>query len=133
MSGPNSRTAIVLFAHGSSVQSANEGVHRLTQLVEQEGSYPYVRAAFLEPFEPSLAQATRQAVDAGFMRILVIPYFLTLGLHLQRDLPRLLAAERARYPEVEIWAGESLEGHPSMSAVLLARIHEALEAIKVPR
>ncbi len=46
-------------------------------------------AAFLELGAPDLTAATGLAIARGATRIVVIPYFLTLGTHLQRDLPRL--------------------------------------------
>jgi len=132
MNKGSSATAILLFAHGSSVGEANGGVHELARQIEQTGPYKYVRAAFLELAQPNLSAAVGQAVDAGFRRVIVIPYFLTLGIHLQRDLPNLLAMEKSKHPEIEIEAGESLEGHPLMPSLILGRIQEALEK-KKPR
>ncbi len=130
MAESDARLAVILLAHGSSVEEANRGVHALAEQVERQGPYRYVRAAFLEPAAPTLAQAAGQAVEAGFKRIVVIPYFLTLGLHLRRDLPRLVEAARQRYPDVEFHVGQSLDDHPLMASILLGRIREALESLK---
>ncbi len=133
MTEPDFRTAVVVFAHGSSVKAANQSVHELAERVEGEGPYRYVRAAFLEPVEPTLSQAVAQAVEAGFTRIVVIPYFLTLGLHLRRDLPSLVEAERRRFPQVEFQVGQSLDDHPLMASIVLGRIREATQDAKVAR
>ena len=53
-------------------------------------------AAFLEGGEPNLNGAARELAARGATRVLVIPYFLTLGLHLQRDLPKLIAQARRK-------------------------------------
>jgi sirohydrochlorin ferrochelatase len=74
-----------------------------------------------------------QAVQAGAERVIVIPYFLTMGIHLRRDLPNLIAPLRARYPQLAIDIAKSLEGHPLMAAIVLERIREALEAREVDR
>jgi sirohydrochlorin ferrochelatase len=117
-------TAIVLFAHGSRVEEANAGVRELAREVEGRGPYAYVRAAFLELAAPNLAAAVREAAVAGFNRIVVIPYFLTLGLHLRRDLPSLVRAEKEEFPELEIVVGQPLEGHPLMASIILERIED---------
>jgi sirohydrochlorin ferrochelatase len=57
----------------------------------------------------------------------VIPYFLTEGLHLRRDLPALVAAAKAKHPNFEIVVGQSLEGHPQMPSIILSRVQEVLE------
>ena len=85
------RTGIAIFAHGSSVASANDAVRAVAERVAREGGFDLVEAAFLEQGQPDLAEAVRRLAAAGATRILVTPYFLTLGLHLQRDLPRIVA------------------------------------------
>ena len=133
MNEPVSEVAVVLLAHGSSLESANQSVHALARLVESQGPYHYVRAAFLDPVTPTLAQAAAEAVEAGFSRVVIIPYFLTLGLHMQRDLPRLVEAERERFPRVEFSVGQSLDDHPLLASIVVGRIREATEEARVER
>ena len=125
--GKEPQTAVVLFAHGSAVEEANDGVRALAGRIQATGSYTCVQAAFLGPGRPELGEAVAQAVGAGYRRIVVLPYFLTLGIHLRRDLPKLVAAERDKHPQVEIKVGRSLEDHPEMAALVLDRIQEVME------
>ena len=127
MPSQNHRTAILLFAHGSAVEEANQGVRTLARRIQATGSYPYVQAAFLGPGRPELGEAIAKAVGARYRRIVVLPYFLTLGIHLRRDLPKLVAAERRKHPRVEIKVGRSLEDHPEMASLVLGRIQEVIE------
>jgi len=85
------KTGIAIFADGSSVSSANDAVRAVADRVAREGGFDLVEAAFLEQGKPDLAEAVGRLAAAGATRILVAPYFLTLGLHLQRDLPRIVA------------------------------------------
>jgi sirohydrochlorin ferrochelatase len=125
MTDTQTNAAIILFAHGSRVEDANSGVRKLARQVEQSGGFDYVRAAFLEMARPNLPTAISEAVSAGRRRIIVIPYFLTMGVHLRHDLPQLIAHEREQHPGVEIRVGESLEGHPDLPALVLDRIRAA--------
>lgn len=123
--------AVILFAHGSAVEEANAGVRELARRIQEADSYGYVRASFLGPGQPELGAAIADAMEAGFQRVVVIPFFLTLGKHLRRDLPRLVAAEKQKYPCLEIQVGRSLEDHPEMTSLILSRIREVTEEVKV--
>ena len=51
---------------------------------------------------------------AAIGNIVVILYFLTLGTHLQRDLPKLVEQARAAHPGVRIQVTPPLDGHPAL-------------------
>lgn len=123
--------AVILFAHGSAVEEANNGVRELALRIQTIGPCDYVRASFLGPGRPELGEAIAEAVEAGYQRIVVIPYFLTLGIHLRRDLPALVSAEKQKHPNIEIQVGRSLEDHPEMASLVLSRIREVTEEAKV--
>lgn len=122
------KLGIILFAHGSVVEEANQGVHSLASEVRDMRQFHFVCAAFLDCAHPNLGEAIAEAVRAGSSRVIVIPYFLTMGIHLQRDLPNLIEPEREKYPAVAIGVGQSLEGHPRMSSIILERVEQALHA-----
>jgi sirohydrochlorin ferrochelatase len=123
------RTGIVVFAHGSRIESANHAVRDVSDRLASSGRY-MVEPAFLELGEPDLAGAVERLVARGVGRIVVIPYFLTLGTHLQRDLPRLAADVAARYEKVEIHVTSPLDGHPALLQALLDRASQADAAAK---
>ena len=118
------RTGIAIFAHGSSIASANDAVRSVARSVARQGGFDLVEAAFLEQGEPDLAGAVGRLAAAGANRILVVPYFLTLGLHLQRDLPRIVADIARIEPGVEIRVTPPLDGHPAMAEALIDRARE---------
>lgn len=121
-----SATAIVIFAHGSSIESANEAVRRVAAGFAREGGFDLVEAAFLEQGRPDLAAAVDTAIAKGAARIVVVPYFLTLGMHLERDLPRIVEGLRRVHPGVEIRVAPPLDGHPALGEILKERVREAL-------
>jgi sirohydrochlorin ferrochelatase len=86
-----------------------------------QGGFPLVEAAFLEQGSPDLAEAVARLVARGASKILVVPYFLTLGLHLQRDLPRIVADIERIQPGVEVRVTPPLDGHPAMEQALIDR------------
>jgi sirohydrochlorin ferrochelatase len=129
----NLTTGILLFAHGSPVEEANRGVHDLAEKIEAAGPYRYVRAAFLDGGQPDLPAGVMHAAEAGLERLIIIPYFLTVGLHLRRDLPKLVAVAKEKYPNFEIVVGQSLEDHPLMPSIILSRAQEVLQGESAPQ
>ena len=126
MKPDSEKLAIIVFAHGSVVEEANQGVHDLAGEIRKLGRFHFVRASFLDCAHPNLGEAIDEAVSSGSQRVIVIPYFLTMGIHLRRDLPNLIAPEKEKHPQVAIDVAQSLEGHPMMGSIILERVEQAL-------
>src|SRR5215208_1521706 len=120
---------IIVFAHGSRIESANEAVRTVAvELARASGNR--VEAAFLELGEPDLEGAAARLVEAGVDTITVIPYFLTLGLHMERDLPPLMEKISNTYNGLPIAVTPPLDGHPALLQVLLDRSMSAFHSSK---
>jgi len=118
-------TGFAIFAHGSRVESANDAVRRASSEFARSGNYPLVEACFLELGKPELTEAIGRLAERGADRVIILPYFLTLGTHLQRDLPRIANEASNIYKSVRITIAEPLDGHPSLVGILLDRAREA--------
>ena len=116
------KTGIVVFGHGSSVPSANDAVRIIAADAARQGRWDLYETAFLEVF-PRLSDAVAKLAAAGAEEVLVLPYFLTLGIHLQRDLP-LLVAELEKEYQLKIRVAPPLDGHPQLSRILVERALE---------
>ena len=121
------KTGIVIFAHGSRIEGANESVRSVAADMASSGGYEFVEAAFLDLASPDLGAAVEGLLRRGADRIVVIPYFLTPGTHLDRDLPRLVADIASVHPTVPIEVTEPLDGHPALREILLERARQALQ------
>lgn len=117
------KAGIVIFGHGSSVASANEAVRAVAARAASEGGWELYETAFLEA-APRLDEAVGKLAAAGAEEILVLPYFLTLGIHLQRDLPKLVD-DLAVHHNIPIRVTEPLDGHPELSRILVERARGA--------
>jgi sirohydrochlorin ferrochelatase len=115
---------IVVFAHGSRVESANEAVRSVAAELSKSCGFP-VEAAFLELGTPDLPGAADRLVSAGAREITVIPYFLTPGLHMERDLPPLIEKIAQTHSGVRIAVTPPLDGHPALVQVLYDRAMSA--------
>jgi len=121
--------SFVLFAHGSRVESANDSVRSLASRMAAACGHA-VEPAFLELGTPDLSAAVAHLKAMGGDRIIVIPYFLTLGTHLQRDLPRLASEAAREHPDLTIEVLPPLDGHPALLQALLETANTALQATR---
>ena len=128
--GPNaerSKTGFVVFAHGSTVESANQAVRAVVADMARAGSFELTETAFLEGGKPGLLTAIESLMERGAGRICVVPYFLTTGMHLKRDLPALIDECRSKHPSLEVVVSGPLDGHPALARILLDRANAALQ------
>lgn len=121
-------TGLVIFAHGSSVEAANEAVRRFAATVARSSEFARVETAFLELGAPDLPEAIERLHVRGIRQVVVVPYFLTPGIHVGRDLPRIVESLSNIHRDMEICVAASLEGHPALAEIVLARAGEALAA-----
>ena len=117
-------TGFIVFAHGSRVESANQAVRDVAAQMAASGQH-MVEPAFLEIGQPDLTAATGLIIARGARRIVDIPHFLTLGTHMQRDLPRLARDASQTHGGIEIQITSPLDGHPALVQALLDRASEA--------
>jgi len=119
------KRGIVVFAHGSRIETANEAVRLVARELARKGGFEHVEAAFLELGDPDLEGAVVHLAAKGVREVLVVPYFLTLGTHLERDLPRIADRIGKAHPGVAIRLAPPLDGHPALAQILLDRVHAA--------
>lgn len=111
---------LLLVAHGSRRADANQELLTLAAtLAQRDNGFDAVRGAFLELAEPSIPQGIRDCVEAGATRVVVLPYFLTVGRHVAEDIPRLVDEARESLPGVEIELATYLGARPAMLDLML--------------
>ncbi len=120
------QTAVLLIAHGSRHAPANADLHRLAARFADSGAFSIVEASFLELAEPDIASAGDRCIERGAARVLMIPYFLSEGIHLTRDLTAARDELSARYPGVTFALGRPLGPDPLIDRLVLERVHQTM-------
>lgn len=116
-------------AHGSRVAEANDAAREVAAMVQEMTGFEIVEVAFRELHEPGIQQGIDTCVARGAERILLMPYFLFMGAHVQHDLPEEIAAAQKRYPNLVMGMGAHLGVHRKLAEVEAERIGEALEKL----
>jgi sirohydrochlorin ferrochelatase len=117
-------TALLLIAHGSREEEANADLHHVAAGLAGRG-HAVVEACFLELAGPGVEEGARRCVARGARRVVLVPYFLSAGVHVRRDLGELRARLAAAHPGVEFRLAEPLGRHPLLLDVVAERVREA--------
>ena len=127
MSRSELKMAVLLIAHGSRRASANADLVQLAGLVAERGPFEIVAVSYLELLEPTISTGGRTCVERGATRVLMLPYFLSAGVHVVNDLEEQRQQLSVQFPEVEFVLCPHLGLHPLMAEIVLARLREGSE------
>lgn len=117
-------TAILLIAHGSRHAGANDDTHDIAEKLAQRGPHAIAIAAFLELAEPDIDAGAATCIERGAGRVILLPHFLSAGVHVRRDLCAACERLTERYPGVEFQLAEPIGRHALLLDILLDRANE---------
>lgn len=120
------KTGLLLIAHGSRHAEANADLEYVAAQMRLRGHNIAV-AAYLELAEPNIEAGGARCVELGAERVVMVPYFLSAGVHVHRDLTAARDALNRHFPDVEFCLAEPLGRHPLLIEVVLARVRETSE------
>lgn len=123
----HTHSAVLLIGHGTRRTAGVAEFHNLANQLQQALPDRTCLAGFLELVEPSVPEALEMLRQQGFHHIVALPALLMAAGHVKNDIPVMLNAFQAQYPELQITFGADLGVHPNLLQVARERI-ESLEA-----
>ncbi len=120
------KTALLLIAHGSRQDEANADLRDVVAEIRKGGDYAVVEGAYLELAEPTIEKASARCVARGVERVVLLPYFLSAGVHVRQDLAAIRRKLAAGFPRVEFSLAEPLGPHPLLVQIVEERARQAL-------
>jgi sirohydrochlorin cobaltochelatase len=97
---------VIVAAHGSRRKSSAAEVAALAQKLDtrvksdDSNDIHQVVHAFLQFCGPSLETVIQELADSGVDEIVIFPFFISAGSHVQTDIPRAVETARQKHPEV---------------------------------
>ena len=117
--------AILLIAHGSRRAEANADLEHVADGLRTRGESAAVVCSYLELAAPTIEEGGAMCVGGGAKEVVMLPYFLSSGVHVREDLLAARDALAERFPGVAFRLAEPLGRHPLLLDVVEARIREA--------
>lgn len=123
------QTAILLIAHGSRRAEANqELVDLAARLLDSDfpdsQRYAIIEPSYLELADPDIVAGGGICVAKGATRVLMIPYFLSAGVHIRRDLTEARDQLCEKFPEVSFLLGPPLGPHHLLDELVCRRVKD---------
>lgn len=117
-------SAVLLIAHGSRRPEANHDLVVVADRLLNQSDYSIIVPSYLELATPSIPDGVRQCVDASADHVLMMPYFLSAGSHVTRDLERFRDEAAAQFPSVKFDLCPPIGLHPLMTEIIKSRLAE---------
>jgi len=118
--------SLLLVAHGSRREASNNEIRALTKRLAGDinGAFDQIECAFLELAEPSIPEGLRQAIQSGATRITVLPYFLSAGRHVSKDIPAEVAVVQQERPDIDIVIAPYIGAAAGLTSLLLKQAQD---------
>eukprot|EP00798_Chlamydomonas_sp_ICE-L_P016339 gene16339-22533_t len=121
------RVGVVIVDHGSRKKESNEQLVEFGRLYQDMTEASIVEIAHMEIAEPTIEQAIEKCVSQGANHVVIAPYFLSRGRHIQEDIPELVNAAKLRFPSLECEIAEPIGIDPLMAQLIKNRVDSVLE------
>lgn len=136
----SSDTALFIAGHGTgSNENSRKAIERQAELIRAQSVYAEVHSIFMEE-EPRIGDCWRMARARN---LVMVPFFISDGLHSYEDIPVMLgepaAVVRERFQSGQptwrnptekhgkrLWYAPSIGSEPALAEVVLERVREAL-------
>ncbi|KAB2954185.1 hypothetical protein F9B85_00325 [Heliorestis acidaminivorans] len=119
------KSGVILLSHGSRSKEANENAIIVGEMVKKKYNIEPLLVTFMELAEPSLEDGVRRLIEEEKVdHIKVVPLFLNNGIHLKRDVPRMLEELRTQYGHVTFNQGRPFGTDERLVDLVYERIEE---------
>eukprot|EP01025_Chloroclados_australasicus_P064131 TRINITY_DN8526_c0_g1_i4.p1 TRINITY_DN8526_c0_g1~~TRINITY_DN8526_c0_g1_i4.p1 ORF type:complete len:202 (-),score=13.77 TRINITY_DN8526_c0_g1_i4:863-1402(-) len=113
---------VVIVDHGSRKAESNLMLKDFVELYKRQTGVGVVEPAHMEIAEPTIIQAIEKCVQMGVKKVIVAPYFLSIGRHIQIVIPALVKVARNQFQEIEIQIAQPIGIDPLMVDLIHSRV-----------
>jgi len=119
----SSKLGLIVVAHGSKLEASNDEIRLMaTTLKALDTNNTWIAEAFLECGHPTIPRTLMDASLKGINTLKILPYFITAGVHVKRDITAIVVQAQQEYPEMTIELLPHLGSLPNLAKF----IHDAL-------
>ena len=113
---------ILVIAHGSRAKETEAALESVLSMVKAKLPGLIMECAFMEFSDKTVEKAVCALAARGAVEIKVVPYFLFMGIHLQEDIPEIIAKCAESFPHIKITMGGHLGADERLADILVDRI-----------
>ena len=112
---------LMLVAHGSRREESNLEIESLAQKIAlfKVKEFEVVMPAFLEFAKPSITEAIDNCQVIGAAKVTILPYFLSAGVHIAKDIPSEVEKGAQKNPNLDIEIADYFGSRDEIAEILL--------------
>ena len=120
--------SLILVAHGSRSSLATAEIQQFTAALNKKFSHLYrsCKPAFLEMASPSISDCVSEVYDQGVREVHLLPYFLSSGVHVTQDIPKIATELSKKLPQLSIKVLPAIGLMPEMADVVETMVKKEL-------
>lgn len=118
--------AVIIVDHGSRRAASNHMLEQFGEVFQLGTGHKIVEVAHMEIAEPSILQAVAKCVERGATSIVIAPYFLSRGRHIQTDIPALVEEARVEFPDIKCTIADPIGIDQMVVRVIESRVAAAV-------
>ena len=120
--GTDIKHAVLIIAHGSRRHEANDELLWVVEQFRLVTPSQFIQNCYLELAHPTIPEGAVNCVTSGADHISLLPYFLSPGRHVQKDLRLHQKKLSHQYPQIQWTLCEPLGKHPLIIEILKQRL-----------
>lgn len=114
--------AVILVGHGSRVKDSEKDMVLVAAELRNILRHTVVETSYLSLTPPPFEDAVEKCLEAGASKISVIPYMLSQGAHVLKDIPEMIRLESEKHPGLNFVYGDYLGFDDGMVECVRRRI-----------
>lgn len=122
-------TAILLVAHGSRRQAANQDLVQLADMLAQQVQDEIIEIGYLELTEPTIPEGLEKCAARGASSVSILPYFLSAGSHVSQDLVAFRDDFIQRHPGIACHVCPPIGLHEKLIELMLLRLEQGRSVV----
>ena len=126
VTGKQERVGVVIVDHGSKREASNAQLLQFVDLYKRTSGRTIVEPAHMEIAQPDIEQAFERCVAQGATRVVVGPYFLARGRHIQQDIPKLVKEAAEKFPGIQYRIADPIGTDPMLAEIIEAKVSAQL-------
>ncbi|MBF4693259.1 sirohydrochlorin chelatase [Fusibacter ferrireducens] len=116
------KDAVLIIAHGSKVKETDDIMKKYQQELVLKMPETQIEYCYLQLMEPSIESIVKSLYESGVRNIKAFPFFIFNGNHIKEDIPEVLDAIRAEYPELNITFLENIGYDEKVLDLIIERV-----------
>ena len=112
---------LILLAHGSRRKESNLEIESIAKKIAlfKVKEFEVVMPAFLEFEKPSITEAIDKCASIGATKVTLLPYFLSAGVHITKDIPAEVEKSSQKNPNLKIKITDYFGSRDEIAEILL--------------